>query len=259
VLSARVAATVLSLAAVSAVPVVVAAPAAAAGPVLTTREVLGTSVEGRPIVLVHRTTDATVAAASAGRPTRTVLVIGSIHGDEQAGLRVIKRLRHRDRLPVGLDLWLIRTVNPDGTAHDVRTNARGVDLNRNFPYLWHSSPRGATWSGKAPLSEPESVLLRDLVLRLQPDLSLVFHQPLFGVGASDKGMPMVRELAAGMRLPVDQFRCTGICYGTFTGWVNHRTPGLSVTVEFGRLVRPWRIGRAARTVVEVGLAGALPT
>jgi protein MpaA len=72
-------------------------------------------------------------------------------------------------------------------------------------------------------------------------------------------MPMVRALAAGMRLPVDQFRCTGICYGTFTGWVNHRTPGLSVTVEFGRQVRPWRIGRAARAVVEVGLAGPLPT
>jgi len=145
---------------------------------------------------MHRTTDATVAAAAAGQPTRTVLVIGSIHGDEQAGLRVIRRLRDRDSLPIGLDLWLLRTVNPDGTVHDVRTNAHGVDLNRNFPYLWHRSPRGATWSGTRPLSEPESVLLHDLVLRLQPDLTLVFHQPLFGVGASDKGMPMVRALAA---------------------------------------------------------------
>ena len=109
------------------------------------------------------------------------------------------------------------------------------------------------------MSEPESVLLRDLVLRLRPDLTLVFHQPLFGVGASDKGMPMVRALAAGMRLPVDEFHCTGVCYGTFTGWVNNRTPGLSVTVEFGHRVRSWRIGRAARTVVEVGLTGPLPT
>ena len=258
-LSVRVAAAVLSLAAASTVPVVVAAPAGAAAPVLTAREVLGTSVQGRPIVLVHRTTDATVAAAAAGQPTRTVLVIGSIHGDEQAGLRVFRRLRDRDSLPVGLDLWLIRTLNPDGTAHDVRTNAHGVDLNRNFPYLWHHSPRGATWSGRRPLSEPESVLLHDLVLRLQPDLTLVFHQPLFGVGASDKGMPMVRALAAGMRLPVDEFHCSGICYGTFTGWVNNRTPGLSVTVEFGHRVRSWRIGRAVRTVLEVGLTGPLPT
>ena len=39
-----------------------------------------------------------------------------------------------------------------------------------------------------------------------------------------------------MRLPVDEFHCTGVCYGTFTGWVNHRTDGLAVTVEFGSRV-----------------------
>jgi murein peptide amidase A len=103
------------------------------------------------------------------------------------------------------------------------------------------------------------VLLSDLVRRLHPDLTLTFHQPLFGVGANDKGMPMVRALAGGMRLPVDEFHCTGICYGTFTGWVNNRTAGLAVTVEFGHRVPSWRIGRAARTVVEVGLTGPLPS
>ena len=188
----------------------------------------------------------------AAAETRTVLVIGSVHGDEQAGLRVFQRLRDRDHLPAGLDLWLVRTVNPDGTAAHRRTNAHGVDLNRNFPYKWRSSPRGATWSGQQPLSEPESVVLRDLVRRLKPDLTITFHQPLFGVGANDKGMPTVRALARGMRLPVDEFHCTGVCYGTFTGWVNHRTAGLAVTVEFGRRVPTWRIGRAAATVVTVG-------
>ena len=45
-----------------------------------------------------------------------MLVIGSIHGDEQAGLRVVRRLRPREHLPADLDLWLVPTVNPDGTA-----------------------------------------------------------------------------------------------------------------------------------------------
>ena len=112
-----------------------------ANPVVTTREVIGTSVNGRPIVAIHR--------AREGADDRTVLVIGSIHGDERAGLRVVRKLRNRDRLPAGLDLWLVPTVNPDGTAADRRTNAHGVDLNRNFPYRWHSSSRGATWSGPA--------------------------------------------------------------------------------------------------------------
>lgn len=221
----------------------VAAPASGAVQPVTTREVVGTSVEGRPITVVRRTAEGA---------TRRVLVIGSIHGDERAGMRVVRELVRRAELPPDLDLWLARTVNPDGTAADQRTNARGVDLNRNFPYRWGPSPRGATWSGQAPMSEPESLVLRRLVRRIDPHLVVTFHQPLFGVGANDKGMATVRALAAGMRLPVRRFVCTGVCHGTFTGWVNHRTDGLAVTVEFGRTAPAWRIRRAARTAVDVG-------
>ncbi len=225
-----------------------AAPAASEDAATTdapvvTREVIGTSVKGRPLTVIHRAHEGA---------TRRVLVIGSIHGDERAGMRVVRRLLDRTDLPRRLALWLLRTVNPDGTAADRRTNAHGVDLNRNFPYRWHSSARGSTWSGSGPLSEPESVALRDLVRRLDPWLTVTFHQPLFGVGANDKGMPTVRALAEGMRLPVRDYVCTGICYGTFTGWVNNRTDGLAVTVEFGRTVPDQRIRWAAATVVRVG-------
>ena len=218
---------------------------AAEAPV-TTREVAGTSVHGRPISLVHR--------AHQGA-TRRVLVIGTIHGDERAGMRVVRRLLDRPDLPPDLDLYLARTVNPDGTVADRRTNGHGVDLNRNFPYRWAPSSRGSTWSGPQALSEPESVALRDLVRRLDPWLVVTFHQPLFGVGANDKGMATVRAIARGMRLPVDDFACTGVCHGSFTSWVNHRTSSLAVTVEFGETAPAWRIARAARTVVEVGAAG----
>jgi succinylglutamate desuccinylase len=224
-------------------PTLAAGPAAGADAVVTTREVVGTSVSGRPIVALHR--------AHAGA-TRTVLVIGNVHGDEQAGIRVVRRLRDRAGLPADLDLWLVPTANPDGTAADTRTNAHGVDLNRNFPYRWHSSSHGPTWSGPHPLSEPETVALRTLIRRLHPALTVVFHQPLFGVGANDKGMATVREVARGMRLPVEDLTCTGICHGSFGSWVNHRTEGLAVTVEFGRRVPVWRIHRAAATVVSVG-------
>jgi predicted deacylase len=229
------------------VPLVTAVPAAVAedAPV-TTSEVVGTSVRGRPITLVHRAHEGA---------TRRVLVIGHIHGDERAGLCVVRRLLDRPDLPPDLDLYLARTVNPDGTAADRRTNAHGVDLNRNFPYKWGPSPRGSTWSGPEPLSEPESVALRNLIRRLDPWLVVTFHQPLFGVGTNDKGMATVRAIARGMRLPVDDFACTGVCHGTFTGWVNHRTASLAVTVEFGEVAPEWRIRAAARTVVDVGAGG----
>lgn len=213
--------------------------------VVTAREVVGTSVRGRPIVAWHR-----------ARPgaTRTLLVIGNIHGDERAGLRVVRRLRDRAQLPADLDLWLVPSVNPDGTAADTRTNAHGVDLNRNFPYRWRRSAPGPTWSGPADLSEPESQALRRLTLRLRPRLTVIFHQPLFGVGATAKSMPTVRALARGMRLPVDEFRCGRVCTGTYSSWLNHRIDGLAVTVEFGGRVPRWRIGRAAGTLLDVGSA-----
>lgn len=236
------AAAAAALAVVGTVTGPVAASASAAVEPVTTREVVGTSVEGRPITVVRRTSEGA---------TRRVLVIGSIHGDERAGMRVVRKLVRRAQLPANLDLWLATTVNPDGTADDRRTNAHGVDLNRNFPYRWGSSPSGATWSGTGPMSEPESVALRTLVRRIDPALVITFHQPLYGVGANDKGMPTVRALAAGMRLPVSRFVCTGICHGTFTGWVNNRTDGLAVTVEFGRQATDGLVRRAARTVVAV--------
>jgi murein peptide amidase A len=72
-----------------------------------------------------------------------VLVVGSIHGDEREGHEVIRRLR-RKRPETGLALWTVKTMNPDGVDAKRRVNARGVDLNRNFPYRWRSSePPGA--------------------------------------------------------------------------------------------------------------------
>ena len=82
---------------------VVAVPAASAIRTETVR--IGTSVQGRPLVAIHRW------AAGA---TKRVLVIGNMHGDEQAGLKVIERLKTRT-VPANVGLWLIPSINPDGT------------------------------------------------------------------------------------------------------------------------------------------------
>ena len=94
--------------------------------------IAGHSVEHRPIV-VH-------VAGDRGAAVR-VLVVGDVHGNERAGERIVARLR-RVRTPRGVRLWLVRTANPDGVAAGTRQNARGVDLNRNFPYRWRPGPRG---------------------------------------------------------------------------------------------------------------------
>ena len=93
--------------------------------VIETRQV-GTSIEGRPIT-----------AYRLGTPGgKVVLAVGSIHGDEQAGIEIVEHVRDSAAIPAGLDVWIIPTINPDGNAINYETNAAGVDLNRNWPVNW---------------------------------------------------------------------------------------------------------------------------
>ncbi|MGZ4590048.1 MAG: DUF2817 domain-containing protein [Actinomycetes bacterium] len=220
------------------------AGATSAGPVRRAEQVIGTSVQGRPIVAVHRW--------RAGA-TRTVLVIGNMHGDEQAGLRVVRRLMTAT-LPTDVDLWLVRSANPDGTAADRRTNAHGVDLNRNFPRRWVRAGRGTPkWSGPSAGSEPETKTLLRFVKRVQPRTTVIFHQPLYGVDSyRAKSMSLVRALSRDTGLPIKSFDCQGGCHGTFTDWLNDRTSGRAVTVEFGRTASQGRVDRVASAVLRAG-------
>jgi protein MpaA len=204
---------------------------------------IGTSVEGRAIVAVHRWTDAA---------TRTALVVGSMHGDERAGMRVVRRLQTAS-LPAGLDLWLVRTMNPDGTAADRRTNAHGVDLNRNFPRFWVRAGAGTTtWSGPSAASEPETRAMQTFLREISPRTTLVFHQPLYGVDSyRAKSMTLVRRLSGETGLPVRSFDCLGGCHGTLTDWHNARLDGRAVSVELGRTASAHQVERVTRGLLSV--------
>ena len=105
--------------------------------------VIGHSVQGREIRATR------VGAQDA--PVR-VLVVGDVHGDEPAGEAIVARLR-RARVD-GVALWLVRTGNPDGRAAGTRQDARGVDLNRNFPWRWRPGLGGRTFPVRAPARSP---------------------------------------------------------------------------------------------------------
>ena len=102
---------------------------------LVRTELVGESVRGRPIRIVER---------GDPDPAHRILVVGNIHGNEPAGISIAERLESMP-LPAETDLWLIDTSNPDGVAAHTRTNADGVDLNRNFP--WHGSGSGGPVTG----------------------------------------------------------------------------------------------------------------
>ena len=197
---------------------------------------LGHSVQGRAI-----------EALRIGDTTSPVkaLVVGNIHGDEPSGLQITAALRSIPDLQ-GADIWVIDHLNPDGLAKGRRTNAHGVDLNRNFPGPGRGGPKpGSRYNpGPRALSEPESRAVSDLIEKLRPRISLWYHQPWGAVLRPCPGpAPVQREYArmVGMRTS-----CRGSdLKGTAIGWQNRSFPGsTAIVVELGR--KPISAGAAQR-------------
>ena len=188
-------------------------------------ETIGYSAQGRPITASHRGTAGGMV----------VLVVGVIHGDEDAGLAIVQDLRTMP-LPANIDLWLIDAVNPDGVANNERHNGNGVDLNRNFPHDWTQVAQPGDWeySGTGPASEPETQAFIAFASRIAPHLTLWYHQDLNRVSPSNrKDGPLRERYAALTALPL--ISVTG---GTYTGvaatWVRNTVPdAMSFIVELG--------------------------
>lgn len=221
------------------------------GPALV-ETVIGTSVHGRPITAVHR---------SDHRPdhdAHVVVVIGVIHGDEDAGLAIVEELRSV-ALPANVDLHLIEAMNPDGLAAHQRGNANGVDLNRNFPYDWGpiGEPGNSQYAGTGPASEPETQAVVGFLGELRPDLVIWYHQDLYTVAPGRGRDGVVRSRYAELTgLPME-----GITGGTYTGvaatWARHELatneplPGIAFIVELGATLTPAEAVVHAAAVVTV--------
>ncbi len=200
---------------------------------------VGRSLQGRPI---------RVTVVGDSRAARPLLVVGAIHGDESAGLRVVRALGGI-RPPAQRAIWMLADLNPDGVAAGTRQNARGVDLNRNFPLGWRPiGHRGdQQYAGARALSEPESRAAYRLILRIRPHIAIWFHQPLGVVDESGGASAVERRFARLAALP---FRRLTRYPGSATGWENHRIPGSTafvVELPAGRL----SASRAARLAGDV--------
>jgi murein peptide amidase A len=210
---------------------------------------LGFSVGGRPIV----------AERSGTLGGRRVLVIGVIHGDEDAGVAIVEELR-AEPVPEGVELWIVESMNPDGQAGQKRSNDNGVDLNRNFPYKWGpiGVPGDSQYAGTGPASEPETQAMVNFMGQLRPDITIWYHQDLFVVNPSQGREGRVRERYAQLTgLPMGQI--TG---GTYTGiaatWARNEfrsDDGVAFIVELGPTLSPLEAITHADAVRTIALEG----
>jgi N-acetylmuramoyl-L-alanine amidase len=225
------------------------AAAAAAGPAPAQAgawETIGRSEQGRPIRALR---------VGSARARVKVMVVGTVHGNEQAGRAVVARLRAA-RPPRGTALWLVDDGNPDGTAAGTRHNANGVDLNRNFPYRWQHQD-GVYESGPGPASEAETQALQRFIERERPRVTLWYHQALRMVVKSTGDPALERLYSRRSGLPR---RDLPRYHGTAISWQNKTFGGdTAFVVELpGGALPANGVRRHARAVLSVARAVAPP-
>ena len=156
------------------------------------------SVEGRPITGVE-----------VGDGPQWIAVIGGLHqGLESNTTGLVQRLtthflHHSKEIPAEIGLVFISNANPDGAASGTRTNAHGVDLNRNWDAGWRPDTYGPFgWvrggGGRRPFSEPETRALARYLVGKPFAAVIFFHSAggavIPGMGPADSP-GLARDLA----------------------------------------------------------------
>ena len=148
---------------------------------------------------------------------KTLLVVGVIHGDEWQGEKIVEEMM---KLPHSNRVLYIPCLNPDGKALGTRTNANGVDINRNFPAQnWKLLPRDRYFGGEEPLSELESQFLEQVIGEFAPDVILTLHTPFEVVNYDGPAQSVAQKMAelSGYRLEESIGYETPGSFGTYFG------------------------------------------
>ncbi len=137
---------------------------------------LGHSVQGRVIWGLKITDNPTVEENEA-----EVRICGCHHGNEYMSVELPLLMAWHlvqnydinpdiEDLVDNREIWIIPMVNPDGREMGTRYNAHGVDLNRDYGYIW-----GGEGGSPGPFSQPETQIIRQHALDNNFVLSLSYH------------------------------------------------------------------------------------
>jgi PKD repeat protein len=146
-------------------------------PGLVMKTVYGQSVGGRELSALKISDNVTIDETEA-----EIAFDGNIHGNEIGGgenmIRFARYLCQQYELnnPQIVDLinnreiWIFPLVNPDGRVNLTRYNNNGVDLNRDWGYIWNGEG-----SSPGAYSQPETKTLRQMVLDNQFSIHMTLH------------------------------------------------------------------------------------
>ncbi|AFH50487.1 Putative carboxypeptidase [Ignavibacterium album JCM 16511] len=173
--------------------------------IITQKFQIGTTVQGRPIYAVKISDNPNV-----NEDEPQVQFNALIHAREPQAMMTIMYYMYYLLENYGTDpevtylinnreIYFIPCINPDGYEYNRQTNpsgggmwrknrkqngdgSYGVDLNRNFAYMWginntgsSGTPSSETYRGTAPFSEPETQAIRDFTNSKNFKTTLNYH------------------------------------------------------------------------------------
>lgn len=190
--------------------------------------------------------DVYLADNNSAANSETVIIIGVFHGDEPEGELLINKLMHEiqnnPELVGNNKILFIPCLNPDGKVNKTRTNANGVDLNRNFPTKnWELSEEiDSYYSGKEPASEAETKFLIEIIEEYSPDRILTIHTPYRVVNYDGPAQNIAEKISKLNGYPVQEdigYPTPG-SFGTYAG-IERNIP--TITLELPENVHPEKL------------------
>ena len=161
-------------------------------------------------------------------------------------------------------LILIPCLNPDGIKAKTRTNANGVDLNRNFPASsWEKIPlanNNSYYPGIKPASEPETKIIVDLInkynfkkiVAVHTNYTIQFPNPPMINYDGEHSRELAEKLSHATGLPPH----SDVGYptpGSLGVWIGHDLKKISVTVELDHTKLSNELYKKHRKFFDVGV------
>ena len=215
-------------------------------PQIASLSIIGQSLEGRNIYALKISDNVHVDESEA-----EVIFIGCHHAREWIAVEIPYLLARylvenystdaqvRDLVDQS-EIWIVPLLNPDGLQYSIhfyrywRKNRRdngngtyGVDLNRNYDYMWGVDDEGSSpftgsevYRGPSPFSEPETRAIRDLFTQRNFQTLVTFHSYsqviLYPWGYTDQPAPddaLLDQIAAEMSARIQAVNGTFYDFG----------------------------------------------
>jgi protein MpaA len=166
------------------------------------------------------------------------LILGGVHGDEIEGVVCAQSLisEFSKSFDYNLDLTIIPQFNIEGVLTKSRSNANGVDLNRNLPTKdWSPEIKSPRYHpGQRPNSEPENKALVQYLENVKPNFILSLHSwnPMINLNGEAHAEAEILAKHTGYKIEGDIGYPTPGCLGTYAA-TERNIPTITYEIQRG--------------------------